>query len=381
MEENGHGMYQIQTFVFFDLETSGIDYDSRILELSMVAVSRNELLQMKQTNFNNSSNKSRSVILPRVLHKLTQLYYPRKLISRNIEEFTGLSNENLHHLSAFNEKSVCTIKNFLSLPAPVCLVAHNGNVFDFPILKAELNNVNAGLFKGLLCVDSLLFARQFEAKEIEILTKLAQEFSDDNFYEERTSDNSGCSLKHSNTAPLLEKMGASGKDVTQTANGLRPIANTNGAVSITKGSDATKDAASSPPTTSSATTHHSPLKDPAEILTSRVNGDIFKTPEKQIASQTPCTPRKKKTNASGKNPAAKRALYTHAKLKPFSQPSLYRRIFRTEYDAHRAESDALALLEICGFHREEFVHWADNNFTLFEAFSPRWNFKTKPLIL
>jgi hypothetical protein len=34
------------------------------------------------------------------------------------------------------------------LPFPVCLVAHNGNVYDFPLLLAELEN------SEILCVDS-----------------------------------------------------------------------------------------------------------------------------------------------------------------------------------------------------------------------------------
>ena len=39
--------------------------------------------------------------------------------------------------------------------APVCLVAHNGYRFDFPLLKSELQRLGKTLRHGLLCADSL----------------------------------------------------------------------------------------------------------------------------------------------------------------------------------------------------------------------------------
>ena len=41
------------------------------------------------------------------------------------------------------------------LVPPICLVAHNGNGFDFPLLKAELNRLGRDLPSEILCVDSL----------------------------------------------------------------------------------------------------------------------------------------------------------------------------------------------------------------------------------
>jgi len=41
----------------------------------------------------------------------------------------------------------------LRLPTPVCLVAHNGDNFDFPLLKAELEKVNGSLGTDILCAD------------------------------------------------------------------------------------------------------------------------------------------------------------------------------------------------------------------------------------
>ena len=60
--------------------------------------------------------------LPRVLNKLTLCVYPMATIMTEVSRLTGLDNYNL--------KS--------RLPFPVCLVAHNGNLYDFPLLHAEL---------------------------------------------------------------------------------------------------------------------------------------------------------------------------------------------------------------------------------------------------
>lgn len=48
------------------------------------------------------------------------------------------------------------IVSFLKhLPSPVCLVAHNGWGFDFPILRQAFEKLNIELPQSLTCVDSL----------------------------------------------------------------------------------------------------------------------------------------------------------------------------------------------------------------------------------
>ena len=46
--------------------------------------------------------------------------------------------------------------------APICLVAHNGNKFDFPLLRSELACVQKALPEEILCVDSLLLYRDID---------------------------------------------------------------------------------------------------------------------------------------------------------------------------------------------------------------------------
>lgn len=57
--------------------------------------------------------------------------------------FSGLSNELLQEYPVFNEQTGTMIQTFIDLlPKPVCLVAHNGHKFDFPVLKNALLKVN-----------------------------------------------------------------------------------------------------------------------------------------------------------------------------------------------------------------------------------------------
>lgn len=53
--------------------------------------------------------------------------------------FTGLDNFVLSNLPRMNAETIDMICGFLSrVPSPICLVAHNGYKFDFPLLKKEI---------------------------------------------------------------------------------------------------------------------------------------------------------------------------------------------------------------------------------------------------
>lgn len=55
----------------------------------------------------------------------------------------GLSNYSLEKESHFDENAAGIITNFLKhMPQPACLVAHNGDTFDFPIVKQTFNKLN-----------------------------------------------------------------------------------------------------------------------------------------------------------------------------------------------------------------------------------------------
>ena len=76
-------------------------------------------------------------------------------IMPEVSRLTGLDNYNLIDQRRFDKRTGDFLKAFLShLPFPVCFVAHNGNLFDFPLLQAELGKACKELGLDIFCVDS-----------------------------------------------------------------------------------------------------------------------------------------------------------------------------------------------------------------------------------
>ena len=80
--------------------------------------------------------------------------------------FLGLYNDNLERQRDFSKDTVTLLNSFLShLEQPVCLIAHNGNGYDFPLLQAELERIKQHLIGDILCVDSLEVFRVLDGIE------------------------------------------------------------------------------------------------------------------------------------------------------------------------------------------------------------------------
>lgn len=131
MENEKH---DIKTFLFLDLEATGIpDYEfnrTKITEIAMVACSKEHILKTDRN------------LIPRVLHKLTLCVQPQKMIHPEATEITGLDNFMLEHENKFDTNIAQLMSLFFRrLQQPICLVAHNGAKFDFPLLKKELEKV------------------------------------------------------------------------------------------------------------------------------------------------------------------------------------------------------------------------------------------------
>lgn len=148
-------MPKFATFVFFDIETTGLPYEeynqTKVTEFAFMACSRNDVMN--------------HTTVPRVIHKLTKCVHPgksidpvaskisgkhnvwkpyevTKLIWVNCVSIAGLNEGNLQNECIFSKKTAGLIKLFLEeLQAPICLVAHNGNRFDYPIFRKELDAV------------------------------------------------------------------------------------------------------------------------------------------------------------------------------------------------------------------------------------------------
>lgn len=126
---------KIKTLAFFDLESTGLPvlefHKTKITELCLVACSVAHI------------QSAVSKIIPRVLHKLSFCLNPYRMINPISTNITGLDNFALENELSLNENTVKLLVHFLQqLQQPVCLVAHNGNHFDFPLLHKELSRMN-----------------------------------------------------------------------------------------------------------------------------------------------------------------------------------------------------------------------------------------------
>ena len=157
-------MANIKTLAYFDLEATGLKSSGRprISEISFVAVNVEDVKDLNLAIKNNLGNKNSQdyafkleALLPRILNKLTLCVYPMATIMPEVSEITELDNYNLSGQTRFDANTGELLNSFLDrLPSPVCLVAHNGDIYDFPLLKAELEKVGIKLSSGILCADS-----------------------------------------------------------------------------------------------------------------------------------------------------------------------------------------------------------------------------------
>lgn len=120
------------TLVFIDLETTGLINDPpvRITELHLRSVEISQFLQ-----------GTAKVIpsCPRVYNSLNLCINPTRSIHPIATDKSKLDILNLEHQNEFDEDIFNSIFSFLNrLKKPICLIAHNGFKFDFPILRAEI---------------------------------------------------------------------------------------------------------------------------------------------------------------------------------------------------------------------------------------------------
>ena len=164
-------MSNIKTLVYCDLEATGLKNSGRprITELSFVAVNTESILDLNAM-FISHLQKSRikvESLFPRVMNKLTVCIYPMATIRPEVSVLTGLDNYNLSGQATFDTKTGELLNSFLArLPAPLCLVAHNGDLYDFPLLKAELEKAGITLPPDTLCADSYVGIKEiFKIRE------------------------------------------------------------------------------------------------------------------------------------------------------------------------------------------------------------------------
>ncbi|XP_053153774.1 three prime repair exonuclease 2-like [Hemicordylus capensis] len=145
----------IETFVFMDLEATGLPPSRpKIAEMCLFSVNRHAL---ENPQYSNSFPKP-TPLFPHLVDKLCIYINPDKPFTPTASSITGLNNE----VFANNKKQSFNLHVFHMITAffsrqhpPICLVAHNGYGYDFPLLKAELSALGISALDEIYCADTI----------------------------------------------------------------------------------------------------------------------------------------------------------------------------------------------------------------------------------
>ncbi|XP_077181859.1 three prime repair exonuclease 2-like [Paroedura picta] len=145
----------IETFVFMDLEATGLPPSQpKIVEMCLFAVNRHAF---ENPQYSNSSPRP-FPLFPRIVDKLCICINPDKPFTPGASAITGLNNEAFaeNKKQSFNMHVMHMITAFFSRQyPPVCLVAHSGYAYDFPLLKAELSSLGISDLDEIYCADTI----------------------------------------------------------------------------------------------------------------------------------------------------------------------------------------------------------------------------------
>ena len=347
-------MQDIRTFVYFDLEATGLKSSGRprVCEISLIAVDSSDILELHESLLNSISGRTNEDTIiqvetccPRIVNKLTLCVYPMATIVPLVSSITGLDNYNLTDQSKFDNNIGNLLKIFLScLPSPVCLVAHNGSQYDFPLLKAEMEKAGTKLGSEILCVDSYLGIQsiiknsQQIGSEIKAVTELANTGEFDKVMMEGTC----AQLKTRIESDRVNHLSCSSKKLQ--GNLIHSEAgNSISAISVSTVSQQKNES----------------------------------TPNRSISLLYPKRRPKqlKEINYANKSKCRKKLEFSDCNMPTsFSLINLHKHFFGCPPNkSHGAEVDCLALMRITAVLGNDWLEWAQQNCTQFEKCEVMWS--------
>ena len=346
-------MQDIRTFVYFDLEATGLKSSGRprVCELSLIAVDTSDILELHESLLNSISvrrNEDTSIQVetfsPRIVNKLTLCVYPMSTIVPLVSSMTGLDNYNLTGQSKFDRNIGNLIKIFLScLPSPVCLVAHNGSQYDFPLLKAEMEKAGTKLGSEILCADSYLGIKTVlkDREQISSELKAVTELANSGEFDRHMMEGTCAQLKTRIESDKVKHLSCS-SNRTQGHLIHQEVDHSMRGISM---STFSKQENESTPTRSISLLYpkHRPKK----------------CKEIYYADKSKC---KKKLNFSESNMPTS-----------FSLINLHKHFFGCPPNkSHGAEVDCLALMRVTAVLGNDWLEWAQKNSTQFEKYEAMW---------
>ncbi|KAI5636818.1 exonuclease domain-containing protein [Phthorimaea operculella] len=324
------------SFVFFDIETTGLPLQeknqTKIIEYSFVAVLRKDV---EATPYGQ---------IPPIVNKISSVLNPEKPIGRVVTQMTGLSRKKLSKAPTFKEK-LQSITSFLTeLPAPVCLVAHNGNTFDFRILLAECNDISASLPANLYCLDSLPGFRSILMGTGINYTNLGGQFNapTSNIVEQPQKE-----FNAKQTSPIIEQQNVIEDNKPNDIEENKELEDLMLDSIIVEGQDMVVSAEEEV----ICEVIDEENQEPLQLTMNNIKRSL----------ETPENPSKKKCLNEKEN----------AERECFKLVSVYKRLLNKDgTNAHRAENDCLMLLECVVAIKDRFLPWADKNTQLLSKIRP-----------
>lgn len=334
---------KVQTLIFCDMESTGLPHD---VGLKNVQITEIALLAIDRAEFENSQGNIR------VINKLNLCLQPRSRISSGSIHLTGLCNMALQFQERFSQNTVKLIELFLQrLNKPVCLLAHNGDKFDFPLLKAEILNSGEVFTESLFCADTLnAFRSILSTRNIPKNVFPSQTYT-------YTSD-----LNENNIEEILSQDLHIFDDIEILQYNItednKYNHNVNGYAISTRESLLE---------TISPSVNESTPKKVARIQSEepklhRKNGKF----RKELFNSDAATPKQSKTEKA----------ISHKKntnKMSYKLSSLYEHFFNCSPQySHLAEADSITLLKTAQAVKNEFLPWIDEHKVPFDAIKPMW---------
>lgn len=277
---------------------------------------------------------------------------------------------------------------FRRLQKPICLLAHNGDRFDFPVLQAELNRLRYALGSDIVCADTLAAFRAICLLKKQAVAAEAQKQAKEEEMQKRlvtTCQNTSISEKDIDIllSQDLESFTHIDDSLMEGISQSRICNDKSIVKEIAPGENK--------PETSASTEKKAPYK---EFLSPSENE---KTPERDpVAPHSddsknhrkrkvldPITRPKYQYTNKKKILPAKRVLFngdnespSHLaidKIKKFSLQNLYNHFFHEDPPhSHYAEDDCISLSKVCQKISNEFLHWIDENSVAFSTVDGLW---------
>lgn len=355
---------KVETVVFLGLKSTGPNgtvppNDINILELSLVAVAR-ELLVHPLTYSD----------------KLTFCVKPWNAAARQAAQSNGVKQLALESFRPFSEVAY-TIEKFLyTLQQPICFVAHNGDKFDFPLLRAEFKHGCPGIdLTAFFCCDSLPAFRKIlgnaaDRQEVAELTKLRELGPD--FWEAFDASMSDEEEPLSRPVDSTPQKGASwfqGNNPTPPApKKRRPDSGVTGNHSQLQHRPAARKLFASDVGPGTASSSDSPSAQHSNGRKANGNNGVSHTLSQigSVSVSPRCVTTPPSFTGSGKSVNNMRDM-------EFGLDSVYRRVTGTEMPAVReAEADCRALAETCAHLHRPFLEYVDAERSMFEFVDAMW---------